>query len=89
MENSCGMKVSRDGMEYLSGMEVSSVERPAARPTGRRPPLLPTLPDQPRPRPPPLHRPWIDCIIITVNDTRGLMDGPCDVDASSSYDVML
>ena len=34
MENSCGMKVSGGGVEYSSGMEVSSVERPATRLTG-------------------------------------------------------
>ena len=52
-ENSCGMEVSRGGMEYSGSMEVSSVERPVARPPGRRPPLSPTQPSRPRPRLPP------------------------------------
>ena len=37
VENSCGMEVSGSGMEYSGGMEVSSVERPAARPPSRQP----------------------------------------------------
>ena len=35
MENSCGMEVSGDGVEYSGDMEVSSVERPTARPLDR------------------------------------------------------
>ena len=35
MENSCGMEVSRVDVEYSGGMEVSSMERPAARPADR------------------------------------------------------
>ena len=34
VENSCGMEVSEGGFKYSGGMEVSSVERPAARPPG-------------------------------------------------------
>ena len=85
VENLCGMEVSGGGVEYLGGMEVSLVERPTA-----RPPRSPTRLGRPRPCPPPLHlpRPWIDCILTAVDDVGGLMDGPCDIDASSSCVVM-
>ena len=90
VENSCGMEVLRGGVEYLGGMEVSSVERLAARPPGRRPPCSLTRPGRPRPYPPPLPlpRPKIGYILTTVDDVGGMMDGPCDVDASSSYAAM-
>ena len=76
MENSCGMEISGAGVEYSSGMVVSSMERPAARPPGRRPPCSPTRPSRPRLRIPPLPlpRPGIGCILTVVDDARGLMD---------------
>ena len=78
------------GVEYSGGMEVSLVERLATRPLDRRPPRSPTQPGRPRPRPPPLPlpQPRIGCILTTVDDAGGLMDGQCDVDASSSCVVM-
>ena len=88
MEKSCGMEVSGGGVEYSSGMEVSSMERPAVRPPDRRPPRSPTQLGQLQPHPPPLPWPWIGYILTTVDDTRGLMDGPCDVDASLSCTTM-
>ena len=49
-----------------------------------------TQPSRPQPRPPPLSlpRPWIGYILIAVDDAKGLMDGPCDKDASSSCAAM-
>ena len=78
MEYSCGMEVSG------SGMEVSLVEPP-----GQPPPRSPTQLGRPPPLPLPLPRPWIGCILIVVDDTEGLMDDPCDVDASSSCATIL
>ena len=56
------------------------------------PPLLspsgpwPHPPSRPRPRrstlPLPLPLPRMGCMHTGVDDTRGLMDDPCDVDAS-------
>ena len=89
---SCGMEVSGGGVECSGSMEVSLVEQLAARPPGRRPPCLPTLLSRPRPCPPPLPlplpQPQISCILTAVDQERGLMDGPCDVDASSSCTAM-
>ena len=70
-------------MEYSSSMEVSSVERPTARPRDRPPPLSPG-----RPQPLPFPRPRIRYILTVVDDVGGLMDGLCDVDASSLCAVM-
>ena len=90
VENLCGMEVSRGDVEYSGVMEISLVERPVARPLGQRPPHSPTRPSRPRPRPPPLPltRPRIDCILTVVDDAGGLMDGPCDIDPSSSCAAM-
>ena len=94
VENSCGMEVSGGGVEvsgggveYSGGMEVSSVERPITQPLYQRPPRSPARP-RPRPPPLPLPRPRIGCILITVDDAEGLIDGLCDVDASLSYASM-
>ena len=75
----CEVEVSGGGVEYSGGIEVSSVERPTTRPPGR-----------PQSRPPPLLllRPQIDCILTTVDDIGGLMDGSCDIDALSSCAAM-
>ena len=75
------MEVSGGGVEYSGGMEVSSMEeRPATQSPCRRPPRPPHLP---------LPRLQIDYIlIIAVDDVGSLMDGPCDVDASSSCVAM-
>ena len=81
VENSCGMEVLGDGVEYSGVMEVSSVEQQET-----RPPCSPTRPS--RRRPLPLSQPRIGCILTVVDDARGLMDGPCDVDASSSCATM-
>ena len=81
VENSCGMEVSWGGVEYSGGMEVSSMEWSVARPPDQRPPRSPT--QLGRPRHLPLPRLQIGCILIIVDDGRGLMDDPCDVDASS------
>ena len=91
VENSRGMEVSGGGVEYLGGMEVSSVERPATLPLGRLPPRSLTRSGRSRSRPPPLSlpRPWIDCIVTVMNDVGGLMDGPCNVDASLSCAAIL
>ena len=35
-------------------------------------------------RSPPLPLPWIGCILTAVDDIRGMMGGPYDVDVSSS-----
>ena len=83
MEYSGGMKVSGGGVEYSGGMEVSSVERPIAQSPDRPLTLSPA-----RPPPLPLPRPRIGCILIVVDEVRGLMDGPCDIDASSSCVAM-
>ena len=76
-------EVSRGGVEYSGSMEVSSVERLAARPLDQPPPLSPG-----RPRPPPFPRPRIRYILTEVDDVGGLMDGLCDVDASSLCAMM-
>ena len=82
------MKVWEGGVEFLGGMEVSLVERTIARPPDRRPPRSLAQPGRLWPRPSPLPRPRIGCILIVVDDARGLMDGECNVDASSSYAAM-
>ena len=75
------------GMEYSGGMEVSSVEQPAARQPGRSPPHLAHQLDHDL-----AHRLSLSldlgCILVVVDDVRGLMDGPCDVDVSSSFATM-
>ena len=85
MECSCGMEVSKGSVEYSGCMEVSSVERPIA-----RPPYSLAQPSRPRPYPPPLPlpRPRISCILTTVDDAGDLMDGLCDGDVSSFYAAM-
>ena len=80
----CGVTGSlRGGVEYLGGMEVSSMEPP-----NRPPPRSPARPGQPQPHPPLLHPPRISYILTTLDGARGLVDGPCDIDASSSCAVM-
>ena len=73
----CGAKVSGGGVEYSSGMKVSSIEQLVARPP-------PRSPAQPPPRP----RPRISYILTTMDVIGGLMDDPCDANASSSCATM-
>ena len=95
------MKVSRGGVEYSCGLEVSGGRGGGGGGGGGggeggadievlvvEPPGWP--PARPRPHPPPLPlpRPRIGCILSTVDKVGGLMNGSCDVGASSSCAAM-
>ena len=69
------------------GAGGADIEVLVVEPPGWPPPRSPTRP-RPRPPPLPLPRPRIGCILSTVDKVGGLMNGSCDVGASSSCAAM-